>query len=245
MIIQSGRAVVRLPQLSLQCLGSRRTGLGYLNTQRVALYNTFEPRKSFDYAPDDSFLTSIIRRAYATTKPVSRPKAHTGRTTTAARKAPTTSKTKAAKKPAVKKTSPKSIPQDGTKADPKTRSKAKTTAKPKAKPRIKPKPTSAKKAKAKPKSKLKALTKEERKEAKDKKVIKDLKVLALKPPHGTSSTAWTVFNSEVVKSHAGGGAFGQTIKESAAQFKNLSPERLEVPSKSHVTGQTTHHIIAL
>jgi len=238
--------VVRLPQLSLQCLGSRR--LGFANTQRAAaLYNTFDPRKSIGFANNDSLLTSIIR-TYATAKPVSRPKAHTGRTTTAARKAPTTSKTKAAKKPAVKKTAPKAIPKTKSTAKPRATStakpRAKSTAKPKAKPRIKPKPTSAKKAKAKPKPKRQKLTPVEKRDN----LIKELKKAALKPPHGTSSTAWTVFNGETVKSKsgelkAGRGAFAQTIKDAAAGFKNLSPERLEVlPCPS---SQTSTDLIAL
>jgi len=191
------------------------------------LYQTFDSWKSSELVTHASFLTSILRRAYATTKPVSRPKAHTGRTTTAARKAPTTSKTKAAKKPAAKKTTPKAIPKATPKATPKTKS----ISKPKAKPRIKPKPKSAKKAKAKPKTKRKVVTTA----VKDKKSIKDLKVVALKPPHGTPSTAWMVFCAEAVKSNAGGGAFAPTIKEAAAEFKNLSPERLEVLFRSVVT----------
>lgn len=220
-------------------MGSRRTGLGFLNVQRVvALHDTFDSRKPIGVALNDSFLSSIIRRTYATTtKPVSRPKAHTGRTTTAARKAPTTSKTKAAKKPAVKKTAPKAIPKDGPEAVPKTKPKARTTAKPTAKPRIKPKPKSAKKAKAKPKSKRKTLTQVE----KDEKLHKDLKAAALKPPHGTPATAWTVFNAEAVKSNGVGGGFAQAIRESAAQFKNLSPERLEVLSLTCVIGRSTDH----
>jgi hypothetical protein len=250
MIVQSGRVVVRLPQLSLQCLGSRR--LGFANTQRAAaLYNTLDLRKSIGFANNDSLLTSIIR-TYATAKPVSRPKAHTGRTTTAARKAPTTSKTKAAKKPAVKKTAPKAIPKTKSTAKPRAtltakpraKSTAKPKAKPKAKPRIKPKPTSAKKAKAKPKPKRQKLTPVEKRDN----LIKELKKAALKPPHGTSSTAWTVFNGETVKSKsgelkAGRGAFAQTIKDAAAGFKNLSPERLEVlPCPS---SQTSTDLIAL
>ncbi|KAL2051932.1 hypothetical protein ABVK25_007847 [Lepraria finkii] len=136
MIFQGGRAIGRLPQLSIQCLGGRRAALSSSNVERVAaLHNAFQTQYIFDLALKHSLATPNFRRTYAD-QPVSRPKAHTGRTTTAARKAPTTSKTKAAKKPASKTKAPKAKPK----------------AKSKAKPRIKPKP--AKKAKAKPKRKV-------------------------------------------------------------------------------------------
>lgn len=177
--------------------------------QRVAaLYNAFQPDIP-EFAPKDSSITSILRRSYAT-KPVSRPKAHTGRTTTAAKKAPTTSKTKAAKKPAVKKTSPK----------------AKPTAKSKAKPRIKPKPKAGKKPKPKPKPK-KVLTEAQKKAA----TIKELKVTALTTPHSRPFTAWTVLAAES-QGASTTGSLTSKMKEASAKFKNLSPEQLEVGSIS-------------
>lgn len=203
MAIHSVRPVFRLSQWDLRTLGLRRTGLYLPSNQRVAaLHHLFTSRR--EWLP-----TSIRRRNFATDRPVSRPKAHTGRTTTAAKKAPTTSATKAAKKPAVKKTSAKAIP--------KTKSKAK--------PRIKAKPNLAKKAKAKAKAKpkpKKPLTEAQ----KTKKVIADLKVTALTPPGRIPSTAWSVFTNENLKK--GSGSVATQMKDLAARWKNVSPEQLEV-----------------
>ena len=114
----------RLPQLKLQCIGVRRANLSCHNLERVtAFYNAFQSRHLFDFARQSALVVPIFRRAYAD-KPVSRPKAHTGRTTTAARKAPTTSKTKAAKKPAPRTKAAKARP----KAKPKRKPKALTEA---------------------------------------------------------------------------------------------------------------------
>ena len=100
-------------------------------------------------------------------------------------------------------------------------------AKSKAKPRVKPKPKKkpAKKAKAKPKRK--ALTEAQKNFA----IIKELKVAALQPPHGTSQTAWQVFSGELVKANTGAkgrDALGSIVSKAAVDYKNLSPERLEV-----------------
>ena len=216
MIFQGVRAIGRLPQLRLQCLGGRRAALGTSNIERVAaLHHVFQPQHIFDLALKNSLITPISHRTYAD-KPVSRPKAHTGRTTTTGRKAPTTSKTKAAKKPASK--------TDAAKAKPKAKSRAK--------PRIKSKPKPAKKAKAKPKRKV--LTEAQ----KDAAAIKRLKVAALQPLHGVPSTAWTVFLAEASKGSTGvkgSNNLGSRAKQASAEYKNLSPDRLEVcsmPSRS-------------
>lgn len=202
--------MARLP-LNLQCLAIGHTGFSSSNVQRVAsLYNNSQLQSLFCPALQDRSTKPASCRTYAT-KPVSRPKAHTGRTTTAARKAPTTSKTKAAKKPAPKTTAPKAIPR----------------AKPKAKPRIKAKPKRAKTAKAKPKPRTKkVLTEDQKKTA----TIRDLRAAALKAPTGSASTAWAVFSQERIKQTNSGGlaALGPAMKEASTAFKNLSPERLEV-----------------
>lgn len=218
MISQGSRSVLRLPILTLQCLGNRRTGLSSSRVERVpALYDVFQWQHLSDFLLKPSLITPILRRTYAQ-RAVSRPKAHTGRTTTAARKAPTTSKTKAAKKPAPKKTSPKAVPK----------------AKSKAKPRITPKPKPAKKkkakakAKAKPKLKLrkpKVLT-EVQKSALTK---KQLKATALKPPPGVASSTWGVYLSEKMRADSAARVnFGSLAKEASAEYKQLTPERLEV-----------------
>ena len=220
MIYQSGRSVVRLSQLTLQYLGNRPTALSSSRVERVpALYNVSQSQHFSNLVLQYKLNTPAFRRTYAQ-RAVSRPKAHTGRTTTAARKAPTTSKTKAAKKPAPKKTTPKALP------------KAKSKAKPRIKP--KPKPAKKKKAKAKPKPKLKrpgrpkkALTEAEKSALKK----RELKKTALKPPHGVPSTAWQAFLFE--KSHAPGSVVGSTgigglTKNASAEYKQLTPEQVEV-----------------
>lgn len=227
MIFQSGRSVIRLPKSNLPSLRNRRTGLSSSRVERVpALYNVFQSQHHFGLVIKSSLITPILRRTYAQ-RAVSRPKAHTGRTTTAARKAPTTSKTKAAKKPAPKKTTPKAVPK----------------AKSKAKPRIKPKPKPAKKAKAKAKPK----TKPKPKPKKPKKVLtevqksalikKQLKATALKPPHGVASSTWGVFLAEKLRadSAAAGANFGGVIKAAGVEYKQLTPEQLE--HYNHIANQ--------
>ena len=204
MISQGGRAIGRLPQLKLQCTGVRRAGLSCHNLERVtAFYDAFQTRHLFGLARQSRLVIPIFRRAFAD-KPVSRPKAHTGRTTTAARKAPTTSKTKAAKKPA-------------------PRTKA-AKGRPKAKPKAKPKPKPARKAKAKPKGKPKVLTAAQKEAA----TIRLLRAAALTPPKNLPATAWTVFAGDSVKD--GGGSIGnrETMAKMSQEFRQFTPERLEV-----------------
>ena len=216
MAFQGARSVVRLPQLALQYLGNHRTALSFSCVERVpAIHNVSQSQEYSDTVSKYNVMTLVLRRTYAQ-RAVSRPKAHTGRTTTAARKAPTTSKTKAAKKPAPKKKTPKAVPK----------------AKSKAKPRIKPKPKPAKKKKAKPKpkprvKKPKVLT-EAQKTALTK---KKLKATALKPPRQLASTTWTVFFKEkmaAANARSGPARVAQVSKEASVEFKQLTPERLEV-----------------
>ena len=218
MIFQGRRSVVRLPRLALQYLGNRRTAVSSSCVERVpALYSVFQSQQYSDIASDNNLGTLVLRRTYAQ-RAVSRPKAHTGRTTTAARKAPTTSKTTAAKKPAPKRTTPKAVPG----------------AKSKAKPRIKakPKPAKKKRAKAKPKPKPKAkkpkkVLTQEQTLAKTK---SELKKTALKPPHARPPTAWQVFFQEKVKTvpPGGKGKIGSAATEASVEYKQLTPEQVEV-----------------
>ena len=215
MVFQGRRSVVRLPQLALQFLGNRRTALSSSYIERVpAIYNVFQSQQYSDFASAHGLGTLVLRRTYAQ-RAVSRPKAHTGRTTTAARKAPTTSRTTAAKKPAPKKKTPKAIP--------KTKSKAK--------PRIKPKPKPAKKKKAKAKAKPKPKVKKPKVLTEGEKIAlkkRQLKATALKPPNGAPHTAWTVFLKEKVKTTGGGTKLGGVAKEASADYKQLTPEQVEV-----------------
>ena len=217
MIFHGGRSVVRLPQLSLQYLVNRRTALSSFGVERVpALYKVSQSQRLSDLVFKDDLRRPVLRRTYAQ-RAVSRPKAHTGRTTTAARKTPTTSKTKAAKKPAHRKTTPKAVPK----------------AKSKAKPRIKPKPKPAKKkAKAKPKPKVKKPKKVLTEKQNTALTIRRLKKTALKPPHKGPVNAWSVLMGEKVKAASGPGsttdAFARVVKEASAEYKQLTPERVEV-----------------
>ena len=219
MVYQTCRSLVRLPQLTLQYLGNRRTALGSSCVERVpALHNVFQSQHYSAFASEHDLGTLVLRRTYAQ-RAVSRPKAHTGRTSAAARKAPTTSKTTAAKKPAPKKTTPKAVPK----------------AKSKAKPRIKakPKPAKKKRAKAKPKPKPKAkkpkkvLTEAEKLSLKK----RQLKATALKPPISAAYTAWTVFLQEKIKTTGLApekGNIGSVAKGASLEYKQLIPEQVEV-----------------
>lgn len=217
MIPQSGRSVARLPQLRLQCLSNSRRGFGSCHPQRVAIvHSNLQSQNLFDLVHHDFSGKPMPHRTYAT-KPVSRPKAHTGRTT-AARKAPTTSKTAAAKKPAAKKTSPKPRPT------------AKSTAK--LRTRAKPKRATKAKAKRKPRKRVLSETQKKKVEAQKKRVvIKNLKVTALQPPTGMPSTAWEVFSQEAIRGHKLD-RLGAKMKELSTQYKNISPEQLEVCIRS-------------
>ena len=206
MILQGGRFVVRLPKLTLQGLGNRRTGLSSSRVERVpALYNVFQSQYYSNLVLKNSLIIPTLHRTYAQ-RAVSRPKAHTGRTTAVARKAPTTSKTKAAKKPAPNKRTPKAVP--------KAKSKAKPRIKPKPKPKPKPKVKKAKKAK-------KVLTEKQKSAS----TIKQLKETALKPPLQYPSNAWRVYFKEKM---VGKSNLTVVVKEASAEFKQLAPERLEV-----------------
>ena len=164
----------------------------------------------------------MLRRTYAQ-RAVSRPKAHTGRTSAAARKAPTTSKTKAAKKPAPKKKTPKAVPK----------------AKSKAKPRIKPKPKPAKKKRAKAKSKPKPKAKKPKKVLTEAEKLslkkRQLRETALKPPTAAGNTAWTVFLQDKIKATGfprgkgiGNDHLGGVVKGASLEYKQLIPEQVEV-----------------
>ena len=213
MIFRGSRALGRLSQSTLPCLESRRIRLLQWSSERVpAFYSTGLLRQDANSKNGCSLIVPVIRRAYATERPVSRPKAHTGRTTTSPRKkaAP---KAAATKKPAA--------PKKPTKSKPKPKARPKTKAK----------------AKPKPKPRRRVLTdqqKAKRIATKENLDIKKLKELALAPPTQLPSTAWLVVIQQTVKDgDAGKGLdarkrLGGSAKAAAAKYKSLSPEELEV-----------------
>jgi len=195
---------------SQKCLAHCRSSLP-LTIQRVAIvYNLATP----------------IVRQYAT-EHVSRPKAHTGRTTS-------TRKPRATAKPAGSTSVSSEAGPSTTK--PRTRGKAiakpksTTKAKSKAKSKAKPKAT---KAKPKPKRKTrKPLTDRQKTAAAARKAREETKALkekALTAPKGLPSTAYQVLLVEKSRGTRGlvGGAPAMA-KEASAQYKSLSVEQREV-----------------
>ena len=225
----SGRTVLLLSTSSLRYLG-KRIGLSSSVERVPALYNVSQSQHYSKLLLKSRLTTSRLRRTYAQ-KVVSRSKANTGRATTAAKKAPTTSATKAAKKPAPKKTTPKSVPKAKSKAKPvKKKTKAKTKAKPKVK---KPKAKKPKVKKPKAKKPKKVLTAEEKTRA----TIKGLKATALKAPPKLGTGVWQVFFGEKIKGvEKVEGAekrsfpqkFAILVKEASAAYKALTAAQLEV-----------------
>ena len=217
MILRGSRAVVRLSNLTTQCLDKHVAQSLALNIIRVSA-----SRQHCLGNNDGTFLnrpsisTLLPYRPYATNA-VSRPKAHTGRTTSAPRKraatakAPSERSTKVPKKPAAKK------------------SKTKTTSKTKSKPRTRAKSTKARKKPAKAKKPKKPkLTPEE----KNRVEIKALKEKALTPPKNLPVSAWTVLLSERQKKDKTSvlQSKGSVAQTCAVQYKSFTPEEREVRS---------------
>lgn len=127
-------------------------------------------------------------------------------TTTRATK-PTATVRKAVKKTAAKKAAPRKAASK--------KPKKKTAAKKKAKPKKKPA--------AKPKRAKKVLTPEE----KEKQLIRELKVKALREPISQSPIqAWVAFVAENLRGSKS--AAPESMKEVAAKYRNLSPAEKEV-----------------
>lgn len=186
-----------------QCLASCRS----LNLRRVAIRSTSIARQ---YATDEQ---KTVQR------PVSRPKAHTGRTT-------------ATRKPRSAPRATEAGPNAGLASSSQTRNANRSKAKPKAKSKAKPKA----KKKAQPKKKTrKPLTDEQKAAAADKKKRDDLKTLkakALKPPAKLPATVFQVLVSESSQSLKGRGVagrlrIGDITGSASAKYKALSTERRE------------------
>ena len=215
MSFRGSRALARLPQLGAPCLETRPIALLYLNIERVSLLKTLLKGSITGHGTGSSSNVPIINRMYAT-KPVSRPKAHTGRTTSAPRqKAASTAQDKPTKST--------------------TRRKSSGKAKSKSKPRTKAKSTKARtRAKAKPKPKRKILTEKQKAALAKKKELTHLKLLkttALQPPSGSPTTTWQVVLSEATKAQKGN-KVGSSAKEASAKFRSLTREELEVSASS-------------
>ena len=207
MISHLGRTVVRLHPSS-SCVIKFHVDS---TVQRVSTTQYTQLSQSSLFLP----FSQTSCRGYAT-KPVSRPKAHTGRTTSTrtrkpkATKTTTTTATSAKKKPAGTKST------KAKKAAPKKKAKKVKKA---ANLKAKPKRTTRKK---------KPLTEEQAAaaaEKKKRKLIRTLKADALKPPKALPATAFQVLIAETA-GQTGSGV--ELLKEKVAKYKQLVPEQLEV-----------------
>lgn len=177
------------------------------------------------------FSTPISCRNYAD-RPISRPKAHTGRTTKSPRRKATVKSTGA--KVIKAKSKAEAVPKAKTKA------KAKPKAKLKAKPKAKPKSKSKAKSKAKPKAKPKKISKSEirgrprltekqleaRKATNTRLRIVELKAKALLTrPKLLPASAFAVILVEECK---GNSSIQHGARNASVRYRAITPEQLEV-----------------
>ena len=193
MFFPASQAIGRLS--TGQCLVNCRSSLPLSLSRVKILYRLLNPKA----------------RCYAASKPVSRPKAHTGRTTS-------TRKPKAAAAPKAKTSARKSSATVGKPVAKKKAKRPKTKAKAKAKIKVKPKP------------RKKPLTEEGKAKLAAKKRISDvkaLKELALKPPSPGQANAWLAYHVEKSKGRKGP---LDAVRQRAlsVEFINLSTEQREV-----------------
>lgn len=216
----------RLSHLRLPCFAFRQTEPFPLYAERVPIsFNTLLGRYTSVSGNHGGYITRVSYRNYAD-RAVSRPKAHTGRTTTASsKKAATTTKVTVKPKTKTAKEKAKPKPKPGTKAK----------AKPRAKPKAKRKPISKRKtkAKAKPRPRKKILTEQQKEKLaanKARQNIRHLKATALDPPEQKKGkNVFTVVLSEISKEpDFAKAAIGPLSREAGARYKALSPERREV-----------------
>ena len=240
----------RFSHMRLPYLAFRHGGLLPACTQRVSVsFSTFRGLCTSRSRYHGKYITPISHRSYADT-PKSRPKAHTGRTTTALSKKDanvttiiTDTNSKGGKNPAAKlKAKPKKGPNSKSKAKTKSRSNAK------AKPGSKKRPTkvltarqkqalAAKKAKqkarlekAKQKEKLRRekLQKEKQMEKLPEAKVRKAKALALQPPKPGARSVWQLVLGDTVKSETALTSDLKFVKDASAQYRHLTPERREV-----------------
>ncbi len=218
--------VSRFSRSSLKGLSIRRNESIPLPGERVsASFSQLLGRFRLDTGAQSSSSTPISRRNYAD-RPVSRPKAHTGRTKSAPRKKTVgdTGKTESTgRKSSVGKAKAKSSPKAKVKAKPKK------TIKRKAKPK--------KTTKRKPK---KVLTEEQKAglvTTKNKSKIRELKEKALKSPPSGATTAWAVYLKEQwneIKASTQAVTLSDVVKQATTRFRELKPEETEVRTTQQI-----------
>ncbi|MCJ1461660.1 hypothetical protein MMC07_000257 [Pseudocyphellaria aurata] len=187
--------------------------------------STFLGRCTSGLRDHGSYITPISRRNYAD-KPVSRPKAHTGRTAAApSKKAATTTEV------TVKTTSTrgKKSPTKS-KRKPKSKTKAKTASRTRAKAKRKPRTRTRKILTEAQKEKL-AAAKAKRKERlaaqKSKQKIAELKAAALEPPKPAPSSVYLLVHIETSREMGPGANVGERARRTSTRYHGLSPERRE------------------
>ena len=205
MISSASRSLLGLSQLRATCLGRCRVESTQSSIERVSASYLTSTRPHFSPTGNGVIPIALAIRRHNATKAVSRPKAHTGRTTTSPRKAKTTSTTGTTTSKNDTGTEEVVVEKAKPKAKPKAKSKAKRKAKPK--PKRKPK---------------KKLTEEQ----KGKLEIKRLKEIALINPKELPATAFMVLSQEHLKDSKK--PLGGQVREAAAEYRDLSVELREV-----------------
>ncbi|KAL8776996.1 MAG: hypothetical protein Q9213_008048 [Squamulea squamosa] len=237
MILQTHRALARLFHYSSLTYLDKHglAALAFNFTRASTLRRTYHGRWETTDLDRTALETTPPHRSYAA-HAVSRPKAHTGRTTSAPRKKASRAKTATL--------SPGTEPATATQQP--AAKKVKSKAKPKPKPRTRAKSTKARKksakAKAKPaKKKKKALKPEE----KERLVLKELKAKALTPPKQLPASAFSVLLVEkqkearapvkAVKGAGAGAGAGSVAKDCSRIYRSFTPEQRE--QYNHVANQ--------
>lgn len=189
---------------------------------KAILLGTLPSRFNIGFHAQNGLITPISYRTYAD-RPVSRPKAHTGRTTATRRKKATTvvTGTKAAEKSSSDASKKVTVKKAKTKAKPKPKSKSKASTGKRSKAKSKPKP----------KPKVKKVLTEKQKDLltlkKEREKIKELKTAALTPPKRTYLSPWIILVSEKSKGRKDPPNTGN-MQSLAQEYRALSPEGVEV-----------------
>ncbi|MCJ1223602.1 hypothetical protein MMC12_000245 [Toensbergia leucococca] len=240
MISSASRSLLGLSQLRATCLGRCRVESTQSSIERVSASYLTSTRPHFSPTGNGVIPIALAIRRHNATKAVSRPKAHTGRTTTSPRKAKTTSTTgtttskndTGTEEVVVEKAKPKAKPKAKSKAKPKKATGTEEVVVEKAKPKAKPKAKSKAKRKAKPKPKRKP-KKKLTEEQKGKLEIKRLKEIALINPKELPATAFMVLSQEHLKDSKK--PLGGQVREAAAEYRDLSVELRE--HYNHIANQ--------
>ncbi|KAL9121728.1 MAG: hypothetical protein Q9187_001709 [Circinaria calcarea] len=224
MIARAGRVLVRLYPTATYTVKHRVASIAIPTVcQRVSAAYSTEASVSPSQPVQVDIAIPAPQRAHKS-KPVSRPKAHTGRTTSSPRKTKPKTVTKTTE--GLPDTAAKKVAKPRAKASPKPKATKKTKVK-----KPKAKEPAAKEPKVKPAPKRrgrKALTEEQKSAAAAKakrEQIKELKKTALKPPKGLMTTAFQVVLAEQIKE--GKTDLPTSAKIASEKYKNLIPEELE------------------